>query len=195
MPDELKGFYSLDRNIYIRLLRHGFDLNHSKLVVAFWYLVDQRNHYKFMAEKIKPIGDAEFNELANETLACLICLITDSNISRPSEFKRLCEAVPNFSLVLGNKEKAKRDMEWLVKEVYENAFGDIIQQYWLNGLQGTHNWPRYVLPSPAAKMANNQSFPSKQEIDWPPEERSLFFTFSKGHPVSREELETLIRGW
>nr|XP_011462161.1 PREDICTED: uncharacterized protein LOC105350871 [Fragaria vesca subsp. vesca] len=145
-----------------------------------------------MAEKIKPIGDADFRDLAQETLACFIDLILDCNESQPSQFRRLSEVVPNLGLVLRNKEEAKRQMEWFMKEVCEKAFGDIIHRY-LNGLQEFHSCPPPVVPSLAPKIANTQSSPAKQGITDDEARRSLFVTFSKGHPVSKGELETLIR--
>ena len=190
VPDVLKGFHSIDRSIYIRLLQHGFDLNNSKLIVALWYFFDKKNHFKFMAEKIEPIGDADFRELAYET-ACFIRLIIDCNVnSQPTEFRRLFEVVPNFGLLLRNREEAKRQMDLYMKEVCEKAFGDIIYQYTFR----LQNRPLSLVPNFAPKIANTQtSFPSKQAMD--DEQRSLYFTFSKGHPVSIEELETLIRRW
>ncbi|XP_034197785.1 uncharacterized protein LOC117613278 [Prunus dulcis] len=167
---ELKLFHTIDRNIYSRLLMGlGFDPILSKYIVALWHTLERQSiGQKFMVNTLF-LHDPFFNDLANESFELLKRLYSDC-IHPPfedidSQFPKLRLLVP---LHLMN--------------------GLIVQQ----GFQNSVNLcvdPNVVeaQPSLPAQEACDER-PDRHQPNADKNEITLFLTFSRGHPVSEEEL-------
>ncbi|VVA40933.1 PREDICTED: LOW QUALITY PROTEIN [Prunus dulcis] len=176
---ELKLFHTIDRNIYSRLLMGlGFDPILSKYIVALWHTLERQSiGQKFMVNTLF-LHDPFFNDLANESFELLKRLYSDC-IHPPfedidSQFPKLRLLVPvkvSLSSVF-NKEHTKQIMEDFVNEVFNLCVDPNVVE---------------AQPSLPAQEACDER-PDRHQPNADKNEITLFLTFSRGHPVSEEEL-------
>lgn len=197
-----KDFHNIDRQIYARLvIEIGLDLLTSKKIVAFWFWIEREGCRGFIMSLLLLVSPI-LSTLAMETITCLdvIYSIDFVGINKDIPFMR-CLVGQGFFLeaVYKKREKAQIVMERFIKEVCDDAFSDIFPIYIASEVKVEEvvscNEGEDFLPrkEESDKSYSPTSDDIRQNLDLDSKnERTLFITFSKGHPISKQELRNLI---
>ncbi|GLT81865.1 hypothetical protein SLE2022_002950 [Rubroshorea leprosula] len=175
--EELKNFHTTDRYAYARLtISLGLDPLLSMIIVAFWNWLERLGFRNFVKNS-ETLSDADLYALANEAVSCLRCLECFSEELFPwiqidvPQTGRLAGQVISLGHIFPGKEFTIKAIMDFVNNVCARAFADIV--------------PR------TTKLPENENH-VQDPTPAPENNRTLFITFSKGHPISKQELEDLI---
>ncbi|KAL5581170.1 hypothetical protein UlMin_013612 [Ulmus minor] len=204
--EEFRTFHTIDRKLYARLtIGLGFDLNLSKRIMAFWLFLERCGCRNLVVLTLNlPYELVE--SIAKETILCLKLLYAESipsnliaGLDGKVRFLRwISRSGFSIQFVKDKQEIGKKQVEMIVKEVCDIAFGDIVNAILANNLRNLQlslsdldNGPNGLVNGPvgpltlAQQTAEVVSFVQQANSE---DDRTLFLTFSKGHPISREEL-------
>ncbi|KAL4301868.1 hypothetical protein GQ457_10G006670 [Hibiscus cannabinus] len=175
---QLKDFHNMDRIIYSRLLTLDFEPLPCMKILAFWNTLEKFG-FRNLVYGLQHLSDSWLLSVAKESIFCLQCLYSPSQEIFPwlhLDFPHLNTLVPQH-LLLGflvkNRPILKRMIQGFVKDVCQVAFLDILQQN-LTDDKGE------VLKGKTSKTGSDL------------EDKTLFMTFSRGHPVSDKEIHGFI---
>ncbi|GMI84986.1 hypothetical protein like AT3G45200 [Hibiscus trionum] len=184
---QLQDFHSIDCIAYSRLLTLNFDPFPSMKIVAFWNTLEKLG-FKHLVYNLQQFSDSSLFSLAKEAVLCLRCLYSSSQQINPwlrLNFPEMSKLVPQeilLGFLVKNRECLKRMIQGFVKDVCEVAFIDIVQQN--------------LGPKQSSKFPNDATDDNgevlKGKVD--SEDKTLFMTFSRGHPVSNQEIHRFIAG-
>nr|XP_023897476.1 uncharacterized protein LOC112009371 [Quercus suber] len=196
--DQFKAFHNIDIKIYRRLVIDlRLDPNQSKKVVAFWNCLERIGYANFVCV-IQPLPDELLRALANETITCLIlldqgCQFYDVDKDLPLMLS-LTKPAFSFWFLYQNRQKVISKINAFVKNVCDVAFSDIVPPQPVQSLQ-----LQIGFIQPHQFSNRHEGFPSYTVLEAPSvsllvelDHRTLFVTFSKGHHVSKEELQDYI---
>ena len=216
--DQFKAFHNIDIKIYKRLVIDlRLDPNQSKKVVAFWNCLERIGYANFVSV-IQPLPDELLRALANETITCLIlldqgCQFYDVDKDLPLMLS-LTKPAFSFWFLYQYRQKVISKINAFVTNVCDVAFSDIVPPQPVQSLQlqigfiqphqfsnrhegfpsvsvptNSTNWVQQLVPVPPA---TSSARPSPLVPSFHAKDRTLFVTFSKGHHVSKEELQDYI---
>ncbi|GMI89054.1 hypothetical protein like AT3G45200 [Hibiscus trionum] len=192
---QLQDFHSIDRIAYCRLLTLHFDPFPSMKIVAFWNTLEKFGFRNFVYS-LQQISDSSLLCLAKEAIFCLQCLYSPFQQIFPClrlDFPHMNKLVPQeilLGFLVKNRAIFKRMIQGFVRDVCEVAFLDIVQQN-LGPKQSFKKSNGGDEPDSLAATEDNEEV-LKCEID--SEDKTLFMTFSRGHPVSDQEINGFIVG-
>ncbi|KAB2074042.1 hypothetical protein ES319_A07G126200v1 [Gossypium barbadense] len=196
---QLQQFHNIDRMAYSRLvLTLRFDPFPSMKIVAFWNFLE-RIGFKHFVHNLLHFSDRMIFSLAKVTLVCLECLFCAPQEIFPwvhldfPEMNKLVGQEILLSFLFKNREAVEGMIEDFVKDVCQVAFMDIVEGNL--GCKPSSN-PDSELDSPTSDDGgdNRELFTDDGKARVDSEDRSLFMTFSRGHPVSNQELHGFIVG-
>lgn len=192
LQEELKIFHNIDRLAYTRLVFHlGLPPKIGSKIVAFWNWLERVGYVNFVDNSLD-LSPPLFLELSLESEACLDCLKRESfSDSDERLLPLICSLAGeplSLKVVYENKLHATRHMKEFNRDVGKRIFNDItptrssangdlvnVCEYYGN-LQGQDEQPD-----------NNNN--GNHNICNVPDNKTLFATFSKGHPITYQELE------
>ncbi|KAJ9188911.1 hypothetical protein P3X46_000263 [Hevea brasiliensis] len=199
-------FHSIDRGVYARLvIELGLDSNQAKKIVAFWYWLEREGYNDFIKNML-PLPNLLLKAFAMEAMTCLDCLNKEWSPKGFVDFDRniplmRCLVSQDFSLgeVYANRERAVLRIERFLKDTC-GVFADIFPTNFVNGFQVqptmTHGEESQVPKNPHCKVNGCHSQMVAGQEDTVTSvchnDRTLFVTFSKGHPTSKTELRDLM---
>ncbi|XAR67196.1 hypothetical protein NMG60_11013670 [Bertholletia excelsa] len=203
--EEFNSFHDMDRKLY-SLLTEDFqrDPIESMGIMAFWLWLE-RSGSNGLIKKILSLPNFLIIDLADEAQKCLNCLKTNS-----SAF--VCQ-LPHIPLPLTqtfidkdislqylheNRQNTSQSVAKILTQVCSRAMTDIMQQVIERKLAAqqlveTHMMlssflhPRYNnLGIGGDEMVRPLVMTRSKEV--PPDDRTMFVTFSKGYPVAEREI-------
>lgn len=178
---QLQEFHNIDRKAFSRLvIDQSFDPFPSMKIVAFWNFLE-RTGFKHFVYNLQKIPDPLLVSLAQESTLCLDFLYSSSTHHEIMDFpvmKKLVSQDISLDNLFKNRESAKRMIEDLVEDVCKTGFSDIVETYLGSKKSSTP-------PSNDTVMENKGGVVHRTD-------RTLFLTFSRGHPVSNQELHGFI---
>ncbi|CAK7353652.1 unnamed protein product [Dovyalis caffra] len=208
--DELHAYHAIDREVFSRLvisLRR--DPAESLLVIALWLWLEDKG-YPNVISKMTSLENPMLNSLADEAALCLNSL--ESTVL-PIAPKR--GTLPHTARLLGkeicletflqNKFAAISGIKNFLNTICARIFTDILQFVLAGASQVIANQPLVVpgFPHPVfgdvtilARSVDND-FPVGGLWGWDPtltvpeDDRTMFLTFSRGFPVTKEEVTEL----
>ncbi|XVF19525.1 hypothetical protein REPUB_Repub11eG0118300 [Reevesia pubescens] len=199
---QLQEFHNIDRKAYSRLvIGLGFDPSPSMKIVAFWNFLERKG-FRHFVKNLQELPDTLLFSLAKEAIMCLECLYCSSQESFPwvdmdfPEMRKLVGQDILLGYLFKNKESAKGMIEDFVKDVCQITFIDIVQANLASKQSSKSNneLQRQTSGEDNGKLLMEQEMATmtadKARID--KEDRTLFVTFAKGHPVSKQELHGFI---
>lgn len=161
---DIFSFYTIDRKLHRRLLFNlKIDPNTSKQIIAFWFSLERIGLRDFI-HKTDKVSNAFLFEMAIEAVNCLNYLFAGTELDDLT-FTSLFLGVESYSLVIHiqlNVNKSATETNKYVNDLGFRIFHDIDS----------------TAPGRGDK---NPSLGFRVE-------RTLFVTFSKGFPITREEL-------
>ncbi|KAK0605604.1 hypothetical protein LWI29_028634 [Acer saccharum] len=174
----LQDFHDIDRELYHRLiLQLGIDPFCSKKIVAFWVILERIFRFRDFVKNTKKLDSKLLMELVREAVKCLTFLyrrtIGPVN-SGVGVLPSTCIFVGIDSLSLDlyiclNRVKLVKKIEEFMNDLGITIFEDIDGEF--------------IIQTKESKKETTMTQASSTSID-----RTLFVTFSKGHPVTREQL-------
>lgn len=205
---ELQLFHSIDRNIFSRLVINlKRPASQTLLVMALWLWLEDAKHCEIIS-KLTKISDNLLDAIANEAALCINCLKsrTPPTIHGGSLFlmSRIMDKELSLKTISMMKYTAISGVKAFLTQVCAWIFNDILLQIlpfpcnftYLNtpslyvpGFPNPTFGPLeiYVLPS-SVTIPINMLRGWKLNFEAPIDDRTLFLTFSRGFPVTGEEV-------
>ena len=200
--EEFNLFHNVDRQLFIRLVVElGRDISESINVMAFLMCIEMiTKEFDLVAKILQHWPNVMLNRLADEAVFILDCIASfpyPNDCVREKKFPLIQHILHHnvtFEFFHEKRLELITDVTKFINEVCIRAFTDIIehmiyngvaeqQELYLANLHGTASLPTHMLPQ-AAYYTPNDSPMVPQQID----DRTLFMTFSRGYPVSENEL-------
>ncbi|XP_022951408.1 uncharacterized protein LOC111454239 [Cucurbita moschata] len=213
--EELHLYHAIDRELFSRLMINlSRDPAQSLLIISLWLWLEEQGFTNFIF-KIIPFPDHFINSLANEALFCLNSLVFDSRHGGGPHPTLLPPVFPATSLVAGteisvvlfirNRFRAISGVKYFLTNVCSRVFTDILET--VLGRTDSQSDAALVIngfPHPVfgsitiVPKCLNHTFPTGRLWEWRmsdggivEDDRTLFLTFSRGFPVSAEEIKGL----
>ncbi|XP_044464885.1 uncharacterized protein LOC123195287 [Mangifera indica] len=202
--EEFKIFHEIDRELYtILAINLWRDPVESMQVIAL-FLWLERAGFTNVVKKILSLPYTLINELADEAVTCLN-IINNNQFPCLSENNDLpvmqCLMAKEISLSFfyNNREYATQGVTKIASEVCIRALADIMQRaIERNAAQSVTESQKMIgnsiqksLVQPAYQVTycpNEMTQPWIQPNEVPPDDRTMFVTFSKGYPVNEREV-------
>jgi hypothetical protein len=208
--DQLHAYHAIDREVFSRLVINlKRNPAESLLVIAVWLWLEDKRYPNVIA-KMTSLADTVLNIVANEAALCLNFLESTNLPIIPNG-----GGLPFTSIVVGkdislemflqNKFTAISRIKNFLNTVCARIFTDILQCVLTGTSQLIGNQPLVVpgFPHPVfgdvtilARSIDND-FPAGGLWGWDPaltvpeNDRTMFLTFSRGFPVTNEEVTEL----
>lgn len=199
--EDLKSFHTIDRELFAILVMNLWrDPMEALQIIALWLWME-RSGFRYVVKKILSLPNMLINEVADEAVICLNC-ISNENLAILTETndivmtQSLMDKEISLRFIYENRQSATRGVAKIVKEVCIRSLSDIVQKaIQRNAAQSVANNQRMLatLQPPVLAPTVDQLIMQMQstvlETDAvPPENRTMFVTFSKGYPVSEKEV-------
>jgi len=196
--EEFNLFHNVDRQLFIRLVVElGREISESINVMAFFMCIEMiSKEFDLVAKILQHWPNIMLNRLADEVVFILGCLASSSypnDCVRENKFPLIQHILHHnvtFEFFHEKRLELTTNVTKFIHEVCIRAFTDIIEQViakqqelYLASLYGTDDLPTHMPPQ-AVYYTPNDSPMVPQQID----DRTLFMTFSRGYPVSENEL-------
>ncbi|PON41302.1 Rho guanine nucleotide exchange factor [Parasponia andersonii] len=202
--EEFNRFHTIDRELYTLLVINLFrDPAESMQVMGMWLWLEQKGFHN-VVKKMLSLPHFLINELADEAVICLTFLTSATetpfasyDINDIPLIQCLMEKEITFKFFNDNRPNAAQEVAKIVNDVCVRALSDIMQQAIIleNNCSQNH---AMVLPT-ASFHSNIGRFglyygsssggtPDLNEVSVPPDDRTMFVTFSKGYPVFEWEV-------
>ncbi|OMO90859.1 hypothetical protein COLO4_18841 [Corchorus olitorius] len=203
--EELHTYHAIDRQIFSRLV---ISLNRnpaeSLLVMATWLWLEEKGYPNIVAKMVN-LSNPLLEALAVEAISCLNCLSSNNPTIPPNG-----HALPLTSRIMGrdislhmfyqNKFSTISGIKSFLNTVCSRIFTDILQH-----VTGSSSQPLVIPGFPHSLFgsvtieprAMDHHFPVGGLWGWHPsnnvseDDRTVFLTFSRGFPVSEDEVREL----
>ncbi|WOL10204.1 hypothetical protein Cni_G18958 [Canna indica] len=206
-PLDLILFHKPERDFFARLvLQLSQDSNRMKLVFALWLWFESIGHHGFIGRVAAcPLGDLVL-AFVREAEACLDRLLGHRDPARGDELPLTASLMVPEEMDLRffdyHHDQAVSGIRHFFHKVCQIIFDDTLVGRVASGLhqyftpsardpeEGTSRGVTPPpLPPPPRFMLNPMARPWSPEISQTPEDqRSMFITFSRGHPIPREDI-------
>ncbi|CAH9088980.1 unnamed protein product [Cuscuta europaea] len=199
--EDFKVFHGIDRMLFTRLvIGLGRDPAESIQLMAFllWLERTARNGVH-LVDQVLSLPPQSVNEVADEAALCLKCIENEHFpvvFVAPTLTKMISSLVSPVDL-RRNRVNVLRGVNKCVNEVCFRAFDDILRLHRLSAGAA----PTAVVSGPMQVGSTRVSSPTKkgevmEDKDRAvgegggvhPDERTIFLTFSKGYPISEQEV-------
>lgn len=210
--EEFNQFHLIDRELYTTLVMNLWrDPVESMQVIGLWLWLE-RMDYNNVVRDILSLPHALINELADEAIICLTCMNNDEffssyEISDIPLMQSMMQKEISLKYFHDNRLGAIQGVLKIVNDVCLRALTDIMHQAIERNVTQNLGDSRTVVQSFQQSLAqpglsqigfdpNDMVLPWPQENEVPPDDRTMFVTFSKGYHVHEWEVrEFLIRNY
>ncbi|KAL3499627.1 hypothetical protein ACH5RR_038720 [Cinchona calisaya] len=206
---DLLLFYTLERVLFNRMvgpMRKNPPL--VKMAMAFWLLLEEIGYHD-LTRKIHSFDDCTIDAIFNETLSCLDCIQPDGNEpiceNDSPVFVGIFDEPINRRFFYYNSEFMFRRFTHIIETVCNKIFGEnaaieidgnvaslrpLVRPF----AEGGSIRPSMLASSSSSAVAANSSTLNPNASEFLPRQmnhedsRTMFLTFSKGYPLSRDEV-------
>lgn len=208
--EELHLYHSIDREIFSRLLiKLSRDPAESLLIISLWLWLEEQGFTNFIF-RIMPLSDPLLDSLANEAVFCLSCL--DSNNHGGGTHSTVLPATSTAAgreipvqMFIQNRFRAISGVKYFLTNVCSRIFTDILEIV-LGGTNSQSNEALVINGFPHPIFGSITIVPKSLDHNFPTgglwgwrtadggvseDDRTLFLTFSRGFPVTAEEVKGL----
>ncbi|XWS26230.1 hypothetical protein CRYUN_Cryun26dG0013600 [Craigia yunnanensis] len=209
--EELHTYHAIDREIFSRLvitLRR--DPAESLLVMAVWLWLEEKGYPNIIAKMLN-LSDPLLEALAGEAVSCLNCLESSNPTILPNGAlpltARIMEKDISLQMFYLNKFSTISGIKNFLNTVCSRIFTDILQHVVGSTSKVIPNQPLVIPGFPHSLFGSFTIVPRAIDHDFPigglwgwhpsnnvsEDDRTLFLTFSRGFPVSEDEVRELFR--
>ncbi|CAK9144180.1 unnamed protein product [Ilex paraguariensis] len=199
-PEDFNLFHAMDRELYTLLitdlLRDPLD---SMQIMALWLWLERQGNRNNVIKRILSLPHVFINELADEAVTCLKCISNTQFLlsSKHKEIpltKSLMKKQISLQYFHENQLIVMSEVAKIVTEVCMKAFTDILQEA-MRKNAAQNSAESQMMMSPAVDQSLIYGF-SQLAVgvdisqgrthfnEVPPDDRTMFVTFSKGYPVA-----------
>ncbi|KAL3838354.1 hypothetical protein ACJIZ3_022945 [Penstemon smallii] len=197
-------FHSIDRQLFTRLIHNlGRDPTESMQVMALWMWLEKQNINMHMSliKRLLRLPSNLLNGVADEGVMCLKCAeedrypFADGN-PNPIEMSlfpnlKITEGV-GLHFYQGDRIDALREVTQIFNTICARAFSDILksarrQMLTRNELEEMLSQIDLII-SEQITNANAAYVLGREEEKVSADDRTIFLTFSKGYPISEDEV-------
>lgn len=187
--EQFKLFHSIDREVYRLLVINLWrDPVESMQIMALWLWLE-RMGYPIMVKKILALPYILINEVADESNICISCVNDNQFASQNSDIplmQILMEKEISLKYFHDNRLCATQGMAKFMNDVCIRALYDIMQQ----AIERNCAQISFLTTTQKIPPSSTQPrLPQTESNDVPPEDRTMFVTFSKGYPVHKWEVK------
>lgn len=206
-------FHSIDRELYTLLAINLWrDPVESVQIMAFWLWLE-RTGFNNVVKNILPLPYILINELADEAVTCLNC-INNERFASSSEnhdiplMQSMMDKEISLRFFHDNRLNATQGVAKIANDVCIRALSDIMQQAIERNAAQSIVDSQKMEANPFQQSLAHPGFskmrfgpgdmpqPWTKENEVPPDDRTMFVTFSKGYPVQEREVrEFFSRGY
>ncbi|XVF35589.1 hypothetical protein REPUB_Repub18cG0159100 [Reevesia pubescens] len=207
--EELHTYHAIDREVFSRLviaLRR--DPAESLLVMAIWLWLEEKGYPKIIANMVN-LSDPLLETLAGEGVSCLNCLGSKNPTIPPKGVlpltPRIMEKDISLQMFYQNKFSTISEIKKILHTVCSRIFTDILQHVLGSTSRLIPNQPLIIPGFPNSLFGSVTIVPRAMDHDFPigglwgwhlsnnvsEDDRTLFPTFSRGFPVSEDEIREL----
>ncbi|CAL9125230.1 unnamed protein product [Musa textilis] len=185
-------FHTQERDFYCRLVRQ-LDQNPERMkqVIALWLWFESIDHYEFIRRVLSYNGDDVILGFVSEAEACLDHLMGQHEQTRGEELpltSSLMAEKMDLRFFESHRDEATKGVRHIFDSVCQIIFDEEGGASSAAVAVSLPAQARTVLP-PRGSMLNPMAAPWSPEINRSPDDlRSMFITFSRGHPVSRQDI-------
>lgn len=186
--EEFNLFHSIDRQLYTFLVVTLWrDPLESMQTIAFWLWLE-RSGFHNAVTKMLSLPSVLVNELADEALTCLNFINNGCPSDSPDIplMQSLIEKEIGLHFFRQNRVSAAQGIARILKEVCLRGFKDIMES--AIDRNKTKNLPESQKGAPPVVRSQAGQSPWSRESEVPPDDRTMFVTFSKGYPVYEWEV-------
>ncbi|VFQ79072.1 unnamed protein product [Cuscuta campestris] len=197
--EDFKVFHGIDRKLFSRLvIGLGRDPAESMQLMGFLLWLEEHARWNGggggacnLVDEVLSMSSEMVNVVADEAVSCLKCIEEDHFplFAAPNLARMNCLVSPLYLLL--NRTHVLRGVNKYVNDVCFRAFDDILL---LHFSSQTSNVDRHSQQTRSTCMFDrNTEMVAKKEVEKSngvvhPDERTIFLTFSKGYPISQEEV-------
>ncbi|MBA0821042.1 hypothetical protein Goarm_017922 [Gossypium armourianum] len=207
--EELHAYHAIDRSVFSRLvitLRR--DPAESLLVMAMWLWLEEKGYPNIIAKMVN-LSDPLLEALAGEAVSCLNCLGSKNPTIPPNGIlpltTRIMEKDVSLHMFYQNKFSTISGIKSFMTTVCSRIFTDILQHVVGSTSRVIPNQPLVIPGFPHSLFGSVTIVPRAMDHDFPvgglwgwnpsnnvsEDDRTLFLTFSRGFPVSEDEIREL----
>ncbi|CAK9138510.1 unnamed protein product [Ilex paraguariensis] len=204
-PEDFVLFHAMDRELYTLLVTNILrDPVESMQTMALWLWLE-RAGCNNVIKKILSLPHVLINELADEAVTCLKCISNTQFLLSSSEPKEiplthsLMKKEISLQFFHENRLSAKVGVAKIVTDVCIKAFTDILQEVMRRNVAQNLGKSPMTMVSPVVDHSLVYGFAQlglgvdtsqgrTQVNEVPPDDRTMFVTFSKGYPVAETEV-------
>ncbi|URD80585.1 hypothetical protein MUK42_03076 [Musa troglodytarum] len=189
-------FHTQERDFYCRLVRQ-LDQNPERMkqVIALWLWFESIDHYEFIRRVLSYNGDDVILGFVSEAEACLDHLMGQHEQTRGEELP-LTSSLMAEKMDLRFFESHRDEATKGVRHIFDSVCQIIFDGVLVARAAEAANQPDDRRPRPSGRhdfrpptRENPMAAPWSPEINRSPDDlRSMFITFSRGHPVSRQDI-------
>ncbi|XP_021277622.1 uncharacterized protein LOC110411686 [Herrania umbratica] len=207
--EELHTYHAIDREIFSRLVITLMrDPAESLSVMALWLWLEEKGYPNIIAKMVN-LSDPLLEALACEAVSCLNCLGSSNPTIPPNGVfpltARIMEKDISFQMFHQNKFSTISGIKNFLNTVCSRIFTDILQRVMGSTSQVISNQPLVIPGFPHSLFGRVTIVPRAMDHGflvgglwgWHPsnnvseDDRTLFLTFSRGFPVSEDEVREL----
>ncbi|KAA8521558.1 hypothetical protein F0562_012231 [Nyssa sinensis] len=211
--EDLHVFHAIDREIFSRLVVNLMrDPAQSMLVMALWLWLEETNLTNIIVKMLR-LSDPEVNAIANEAVSGLRSLESrTSPMPVDGGMPLTCRAMGiNISLQMlyQNKFSMISGIKTFLNNVCALIFTDILQQVFMAEPVELFNQPLVIPGFPHPTFGSITVIPQGHDyhlplgelwgwslnLEVPVDDRTMFLTFSRGYPVTEDEVKELFVGY
>ncbi|XP_023632654.1 uncharacterized protein LOC17900545 isoform X2 [Capsella rubella] len=214
--EEFNSFHKIDRNLFKRFVfQLSRDVDQSFLAMGFLMLLEQCGYAPKLIASLLTIPDNLLNALANEVSVCITLLYnqefastvmaaTDGDLTIIPLLYRITDMKLTLSLINQSGETFRDSLakNWngvctrALEDICENARICNKDKHRLSVLQ-QENPNRFIaqqgtfsFPSPVRAAGERRMTEEERAAAAAVDDRTVFLTFSKGYPISEDEMVT-----
>ncbi|KAL7091884.1 hypothetical protein ACP275_12G131000 [Erythranthe tilingii] len=203
--DQFRLFYSIDRDLYIILVRDLCRNPSESLIVMGLWLWLEREGISSVISKIVPLNRYAIDALADEAVTC-IDLLTDGPRAPPEEgpavalIHSLVKIAISLNYLRENRVTVYNEIQGLVSQVYILALADLMEQALHGGFHQvsaardaagpSRTQPEEPLVLDFARLSIERGSDERRRVsdEGTGSGRTMFATFSRGYPVTEAEV-------
>ncbi|VFQ64421.1 unnamed protein product [Cuscuta campestris] len=203
--EDFKVFHGIDRKLFSRLvIGLGRDPAESMQLMGFLLWLEEHARWNGggggggacnLVDEVLGMSPEMVNAAADEAVMCLKCIEEDHFplFAAPNFARRLnCLASPLYLLL--NRAHVLRGVNKYVSDVCFRAFDDILLLHFSSQTSNVDLISHSEQTRSTCMFDRNTEMVAKKEVEKKgngvvhPDERTIFLTFSKGYPISQEEV-------
>lgn len=197
--EEFNAFHKFERDLFTRIvisLRRDISLSFE--VMCFLIYLEKSVLMSNLIYNLVSLPDLLINTVVDEVLMCLRCLSYENFLTFVATLRNINSlSIPwirrmtrqNFTLgvIHQNREDILHEMKKHFKSICYPAFEDICVRFEMHNKDKMHT-PSHFLWGQQATTNHEAGTSSVGGHQVPAEDRTVFLTFSKGYPISKEEV-------